>query len=97
MTGFAFSEILVAVYRAFKAGDLARAETIFDRYLPLIRFENQPVINLSIRKALLQRRGAIASARLREPFAPIDSGTLAEIDHILHRVGITDPTQKIVL
>jgi 4-hydroxy-tetrahydrodipicolinate synthase len=96
MTGFAFSEILVAVYRAFKAGDTARAETIFDRYLPLIRFENQPVINLSIRKELLRRRGAIANACLREPFTPIDSGTLTEIDHILRRVGIADPTQKIL-
>ena len=96
MTGFAFSEVLVAVYQAFKGGDLTHAEMIFDRYLPLIRFENQPVINLSIRKVLLQRRGAIATARLRESFAPIDNGTLSEIDQVLRRVGISDPTQKIV-
>ena len=97
MTGFAFSEILVAVYRAFKSGDKARAEQIFDRYLPLIRFENQPVINLSIRKELLHRRGAIASARLRDPFVPIDRGSLDEIGQILRRVGIADPTQKLVI
>jgi 4-hydroxy-tetrahydrodipicolinate synthase len=96
MTGFAFSEILVAVFQAFKAGDLARAEKIFDRYLPLVRFENQPVINLTIRKELLRRRGAIASATLREPFAPIDGDTLGEIDRILRRVGIADPTQKLL-
>ena len=42
MTGFAFTEVLVAVYDAFNAGDLKKAESIFDRYLPLIRFENQP-------------------------------------------------------
>ncbi|MHB8624805.1 MAG: dihydrodipicolinate synthase family protein [Aggregatilineales bacterium] len=97
MTGFAFSEILVAVYRAFKAADRARAEMIFDRYLPLIRFENQPVINLPIRKELLRKRGAIASAFLREPFMPLDTDTLGEIDRILLRVGIADPTQKLVL
>jgi 4-hydroxy-tetrahydrodipicolinate synthase len=95
MTGFAFTEILVAVYQAFAAGELATAERIFDAYLPLIRFENQPVINLTIRKALLQRRGAIAHAGLRDPFVPIDSGTHDEIDWILRRVGISDATQKI--
>lgn len=92
MTGFAFTEILVAVFRAFHEGQHDDAERIFDHYLPLIRFENQPVINLTIRKELLRRRGAMADSRLREPFAPIDAGTHAEIDWILRRVGIDDPT-----
>lgn len=95
MTGFAFTEILVAIFRAWSDGRKEEAERIFDKYLPLIRYENQPVINLTIRKELLKRRGAIADARLRDPFAPIDAGTHAEIDWIFKRVGITDPTQKI--
>jgi 4-hydroxy-tetrahydrodipicolinate synthase len=97
MTGFAFTEILVAVFKAYSAGRAADAERIFDHYLPLIRYENQPVINLTIRKELLHRRGAIASAALREPFAPIDGGTHEEIGWILRRVGIEDPKQKIML
>jgi 4-hydroxy-tetrahydrodipicolinate synthase len=97
MTGFAFTEILVAVFKAFSEGRQADAEAIFDRYLPLIRYENQPVINLSIRKELLRRRGAIDNAALREPFAPIDAGTHQEIGWILKRVGITDPTSKLAL
>lgn len=95
MTGFAFTEILVAVYDAFQAGDMARAERIFDHYLPLIRYENQPAINLTIRKELLRRRGAMAYGTPRQPFNPIDDGTLAEIDWIFERVGITDPTEKL--
>ena len=95
MTGFAFTEILVATYRAFSAGNLAEAERIFDHYLPLIRFENQPQINLSIRKELLYRRGAIACPVLRDPYVPIDEGTHQEIDWILRRVGISDPTQPL--
>ncbi len=95
MTGFAFTEILIAVFNAFKAGDMARAEQIFDRYLPLIRFENQPKINLTIRKELLYRRGAIAHPTPRDPFIPIDSGTHEEIDWLFKRVGITEPTQKL--
>ena len=97
MTGFAFTEILVAVYEAFKAGRLAEAEAIFDRYLPLIRYENQPQINLTIRKAILHRRGAIAEATPRQPFNPIDAGTLDEINWLLRRVGIADPTQRVDL
>ena len=95
MTGFAFTEILVAVYQAFAGGDKAKAEAIFDHYLPLIRYENQPVINLSIRKALLHLRGAIDHAGLRPPFAPIHSITHDEIAWVLKRVGIHDPTQKL--
>ena len=96
MTGFAFTEILVAVYEAFVAGERAKAEAIFDKYAPLIRYENQPGINLAIRKALLQRRGAITQATPRPPFAAIDAGTQAEIDWLLRRVGIADPAQKVV-
>lgn len=97
MTGFAFTEILVAVYEAFKAGRLSQAEAIFDRYLPLIRYENQPQINLTIRKAFLHRRGAIADPTPRQPFNLIDAGTQDEIDWLLRRVGIADPTQKLSL
>ena len=95
MTGFAFTEILVAVYESFQRDDRKRAQQIFDRYLPLIRFENQPGINLTIRKYLLYRRGAIANPTPRNPFNPIDEGTQQEIDWIFERVGITDPTAKL--
>ena len=97
MTGFAFTEILVAVFEAWSAGEQQHAECLFDEYVPLIRFENQPVINLTIRKELLRRRGAIECARPRPPFAPIDAGTQAEIDWIFARVGINDPTRILEL
>ena len=97
MTGFAFTEILVAVYEAFKANRLREAEAIFDRYLPLIRYENQPQINLTIRKAILHRRGVIANPTPRPPFNPIDAGSLEEIDWMLRRVGIDDPTVRLRL
>ena len=95
MTGFAFTEILVAVYQAFAERRFEDADQIFDHYLPLIRFENQPVINLSIRKELLYRRGAIASPILRDPYVGLDDGTLDEINWILRRVGIDNPVAKL--
>ena len=97
MTGFAFTEILVAVYEAFNAGEIRAAEAIFDRYLPLIRYENQPLINLTIRKAMLQRRGAFSNPTPRPPFNAIDAGTQGEIDWLLRRVGIDDPTQLVCI
>lgn len=96
MTGFAFTEVLVAVYVAFSQGRTSDAERIFDHYLPLIRYENQPVVNLTIRKELLYRRGAIACPTPRDPFAPVDAGTQDEMTWILRRVGIQDPTRRLV-
>lgn len=95
MTGFAFTEVLVELYKAHQAGDQARATAIFDQYLPLIRFENQPGINLTIRKELLYRRGAIAHPSPRPPYQALDAGTHTELDRVLARVGIVDPTQKL--
>ena len=86
MTGFAFSEVLVAIYRRFVAGDAKQARVIFERYLPLIRYEAQPGIGLSLRKEILRRRGAIRTSVLRPPAQPLDRETLAELDATLAAV-----------
>jgi len=88
MTGFAFPEILVAIHRAWMSGDRDGAATIFYRYCPLIRFENQPRINLALRKHIYHRRGVIASPRARAPFAAVDDGTLADLDDLLTRLDL---------
>ena len=88
MTGFAFPEILVEIHQAFRRGDLARATLVFDRYCPLIRFENQPRINLAIRKHVYAQRGAMASARARFPAPELDPGTLADLRDLLVRLGL---------
>jgi 4-hydroxy-tetrahydrodipicolinate synthase len=88
MTGFAYPEILVDIYGKFVGGDVDGAATIFYKYLPLIRFENQPRINLTIRKHIYHRRGAIATPRARAPFTPVDAETLADLDDILRRLDL---------
>jgi 4-hydroxy-tetrahydrodipicolinate synthase len=88
MTGFAFPEILVEIYRKFTAGDRRGATEVFDKYLPVIRFENQPRINLALRKHIYHLRGVIASSRVRSPFTPVDSDTLADLDDILARLEL---------
>lgn len=88
MTGFAFPEILVRIFAAHTAGDADAAARVFYTYCPLIRFENQPRINLALRKHLYHRRGVIASPRARAPFAAVDPGTLADLDDLLARLGL---------
>lgn len=86
MTGFAYPEMLVEVYELFAAGKADAAEDLYDRYLPLIRYEQQPGFGLAVRKEILRRRGAIASAFVRPPGAKLTDIDVAEIDHLLTRI-----------
>jgi 4-hydroxy-tetrahydrodipicolinate synthase len=88
MTGFGFPEVLVAVVRRWFAGDAAGAAAVFDRYATLIRFENQALLNLPIRKLVYQRRGAFAHATVRAPGVAPDPGTVADLDEVLRRTGL---------
>src|SRR6478735_2295294 len=88
MTGFGFPEVLVAVIRRWFAGDHAGAAALFDRYATLIRFENQALLNLPIRKLVYQRRGAIAHPTVRAPGVPADPGTIDDLDDVLRRTGL---------
>jgi 4-hydroxy-tetrahydrodipicolinate synthase len=91
MTGFGFPEILVSIYRHFRAAELERARDTFYRYLPLIRYENQPGLNLPLRKLIYQKRGAIEHATPRRPYPSLDDVTLAELDGLLEHLGLTTP------
>ena len=50
MTGFAFPETLVKICRHMAEGETQAAEKLFYEWLPLILFEVQEGIDLSIRK-----------------------------------------------
>ena len=91
MTGFGFPEILVAIYRHFRAGREERAREVFYRYLPLIRYENQPGLNLPLRKLVYTIRGAMDHAEPRRPYPPLDDITLLELDALLAHLGLTTP------
>lgn len=88
MTGFAFPEILVAIYRHFTAGRSERAREIFYRYLPYIRFEGQAAIGLAIRKEVLRLRGAIACGGIRHPGMTLDPGTRDELRALMEHLGL---------
>jgi 4-hydroxy-tetrahydrodipicolinate synthase len=88
MTGFAFPDILVEIYQKFSSGDIDGATQVFYRYCPLIRFENQPLINLALRKHIYQLHGAISSARVRAPYMPVDEDTLEDLNDLLSRLEL---------
>ncbi len=83
MTGFAYPEMLVEVVRLFRSGHHAQAANAFYRYVPLMRFEFQPVIGMAIRKEILRRRGALAAAVVRAPAARLDAATITALDGLL--------------
>jgi 4-hydroxy-tetrahydrodipicolinate synthase len=87
MTGFAYPEMLVAAYERFVAGDPDGAENLFDAYLPLVRYEQQPGFGLAVRKEILCRRGAIASAKVRPPGPVLTPVDLREIDRLQARLA----------
>jgi 4-hydroxy-tetrahydrodipicolinate synthase len=55
-------------------------------YLPLVRHEQQPGFGLAVRKEILRRRGAIASAALRAPGPNLDADDIRELDALLARL-----------
>ena len=85
MTGFAYPEMMVSVVREFDSGDMQRARDLFDAYLPLARFEQQPGMGLAIRKYTLARRGVIAHDALRKPGAALSAASRAEVDRLIER------------
>jgi 4-hydroxy-tetrahydrodipicolinate synthase len=85
MTGFAYPEMMVEVCRLAKAGKYDEAQDLFDVYLPLMRYEQQPGLGLAVRKYVLARRGAIASVAQRRPGATLNAAAIAEVERLIVR------------
>ena len=86
-TGYAYPEMLVQLVRLIKAGDRAAAHDLFDRHLPLLRYEQQPgMLGLAVRKYILKRRGAIASDAQRKPGIKLSKEAIAEIEFLIARL-----------
>lgn len=95
-TGFAFPELLQAMVKHANAGDIKKANEIYQSYLPLIVFEQQP--GVAIRKEILRLRGLIATSSVRHPGANIDAATAQQLnDLIAATLGDVDITQPLVI
>lgn len=85
MTGFGYPEMMVDVCRAHAAGGVERAHDLFDAYLPLARYEQQAALGLAVRKYILAKRGAIASAAIRKPGVKLSDADIADIERLIRR------------
>ena len=86
MTGFAYPEMLVEVVALHSTGEQDKAEDLFDAYLPLVRYEQQPAFGLALRKEILHRRGVIASPRVRAPGPNLNRVDHGELTRLINRV-----------
>lgn len=86
MTGFAFPEMLVQVCKLYQSGNIDAAEDLYDTYLPLVRHEQQPGYGLAVRKEILRRRGAIKSAKTREPGPSLSAQDHVDLDRLIQRL-----------
>ena len=91
MTGFAFPDVLAQMIALHEAGQTDEAADLFDRYLPVNRYEFR--MGIAVRKEILRRRGAIPSSRCRYPVEPLDGDTDAELGRILDR--LENATEKL--
>lgn len=85
MTGFAYPEMMRDVVHYNEQGNPERAQDIFDAYLPLARYEQQPGLGLSIRKYIMAKRGAIATPALRKPGGALSPADISEIERLIAR------------
>lgn len=90
MTGYAFPDMLVDTVRLAQSGERDAAHDLFDAHLPLLRYEQQPGVGLSVRKYVLARRGLISSDALRAPGGSLSAIAKTEIEYLLTRVARTD-------
>jgi 4-hydroxy-tetrahydrodipicolinate synthase len=87
--------MLCDVVRLSKEGRREEAHDLFDAHLPLLRYEQQPGIGLTVRKYLLHRRGLLKCPALRAPFTPLSATAQAEVEHLLKRLARHDERARL--
>ena len=90
-TGYPFPDMLVEVVNLSSAGHRDEAHDLFDAHLPLLRYEHQPGVGLSVRKYVLKRRGVLSSEAQRKPGSLLSATARAEVDYLLARLAQADP------
>jgi 2-keto-3-deoxy-L-arabinonate dehydratase len=79
MPGGDLTDAFARIVDRFERGDEDGAREDFARHLPLIRYELQPGLGVSVMKTNLKAAGVIASARVRHPTSAIDAVAEREV------------------
>ncbi|CAM3221112.1 dihydrodipicolinate synthase family protein [Paracoccus nototheniae] len=86
MAGFSFPEMLSGVHDLFAAGDPSAAHDLFDRHLPLLRYEAQGEWGIAIRKEVMRQRGALNCSAMRMPGPVLSALDKREIATMIDRM-----------
>jgi 4-hydroxy-tetrahydrodipicolinate synthase len=76
MTGGGYPDGFRAIMDAYRTGDRATAAALYNRWLPLINYENRQC-GLQAAKILMEEGGVIRSGAVRHPLVPVDAATRA--------------------
>jgi 4-hydroxy-tetrahydrodipicolinate synthase len=80
MPGSDLTDVFVRIWNLWEAGQRREAWQEFTRYLPLIRYELQPGLGVSVMKQNLRAGGVIASDRVRHPTRSLDEIGQREVE-----------------
>ena len=94
-TGYCFPDMLCDVVRLSQAGRRDEAQDLFDAHLPLLRYEQQPGVGLSVRKYVLWRRGLLSTMAQRRPAAAWTSKAQGEVNWLLQRLSRHDERARL--
>jgi 2-keto-3-deoxy-L-arabinonate dehydratase len=76
------------VWNAYQSGDRAAARKEFQKLLPLIRYELQPGLGVSVMKLNLKARGIIDCAAVRPPTKAVDSIGVKEVEELREELNL---------
>jgi 4-hydroxy-tetrahydrodipicolinate synthase len=71
-------------------GQRDAAHDLFDAHLPLIRYEHQQGVGLSVRKYVMKRRGILSSDAQRKPASNLSPTAIVEVEYLLSRIARYD-------
>ena len=76
-----------SIWNALENGNLESAWSVFQRALPLIRYELQPGLGVSAMKHNLLHEGVLENAVVRHPTRSLDEFGLRELEALRSLVG----------
>lgn len=88
MPGSDLTDVFVRIWNLHKEGQVNAARDEFNRHLPLIRFELQPGLGVSVMKHNLKEGGVIASTRVRHPTRAIDEASRRELEELRRELDL---------
>lgn len=95
MPGSDLCDIFVKIWNLYHDGERSLARQEFCRVLPLLRYELQPGLGVSVMKHNLVRQGIISCARVRHPTRTIDAFALNEIKELWEEVHAIAPQKAL--